>query len=182
MERRAGHRAGRREGRWQNGFLGHYALALMDRSPVHASQLSARIAEQSRGSWQPGPGAVYPAFRSLVARGLAEEYREEGRPTYRITPAGRRQLRRVREARHRWGERFGGSWRLLLDLVEPTEWREIALKRLRGTLATVETLAAGEEDRLPAADRRRLRAETVRELRRALATLADGRGAAREGA
>jgi DNA-binding PadR family transcriptional regulator len=150
--------------RWQRGFLGHYALTVLDRTPLYAHQLSTQIARRSHGLWSPSPGAIYPAFRSLEARGLVRGERRGGRRLYVITAAGRRRLSEVRAQRAQWAERFGGSWRLMLDMVEPERRAETAVRRVRQALDMGETLVVGEEEELPAADRAYLRRTILREL------------------
>jgi DNA-binding PadR family transcriptional regulator len=74
-----------------------YALAQMEREGrVHGYQLSRRIAERTQGAWRPSPGTIYPSLRGLVDRGLARRVGVGRRREYRITPAGRELLRRVR--------------------------------------------------------------------------------------
>ncbi len=161
-------RAAARTPPWQRGFLGHYALSVLGQGPVYAHQLSAQIAERTRGAWTPSPGAIYPAFRSLEARGLARAERRDGRRLYYITAAGRRHLAQIRTARGRWGERFGGSWRLMMDLIEPERRAETGLRRLRQALAMSEALVSGEEELLTAAERAALRRSVVTELQGSL--------------
>lgn len=78
-------------------MIGLYALAIMEREgAVHGYLLARRIAERTGGAWRPGPGTVYPSLRTLVARGLARSRGVGRRREYRITPAGRAVLRRIR--------------------------------------------------------------------------------------
>jgi DNA-binding PadR family transcriptional regulator len=161
--------------RWQRGFLGHYALTVLDRTPLYAHQLSTQIASRSHGLWSPSPGAIYPAFRSLEARGLIRGERHGGRRLYRITAEGRRRLSEVRAQRAQWAERFGGSWRLMLDMVEPERRAESALRRVRQALAMGEALVEGEEGELPATDRTYLRRTILLELEGAAKRLRSGR-------
>ena len=153
--------------RWQRGFLGHYALTVLDRNPVYAHQLSTQISSRSHGLWSPSPGAIYPAFRSLQARGLVRVERQGGRQLYHITAAGRRRLSEVRAARAHWAERFAGSWRLMLDLVEPEKRVEVALRRVRQAVSMGEALVDGEEEELTPTERAYLRRAILVELDRA---------------
>ncbi len=159
---------------WQRGFLGHYALSVLGQGPVYAHQLSAQIAARTQGAWSPSPGAIYPAFRSLEARGLVRAERRDGRRIYFITAAGRRHLAQVREARGRWGERFGGSWRLMLDIIGPERRAETGLRRLRQALEMSEALVGGEEELLTASERAALRRSVMAELRGSLRRLGTG--------
>lgn len=164
---------------WQRGFLGHYALTLLDRNPLYAHQLSTQISTRSRGLWNPSPGAIYPAFRSLEARGLVRAERRGGRRLYFITATGRRQLSQIRASRARWAERFGGSWRIMWDMVEPERRVESAVRRVHQALAMGEALVGGEEEELTPPERaylrRVLRGELERSLRQMRATPAPRR-------
>jgi DNA-binding PadR family transcriptional regulator len=160
-------KTGDRTPRWQRGFLGHYALTVLDRNPIYAHQLATQISSRSHGLWSPSPGAVYPAFRSLEARGLVRTERRGSRRLYFITAAGRRHLSEIRAARAQWAERFGGSWRLMWDMMEPEQRVESALRRVRQSLAMGQALVGGEEEELSAADRAYLRRTLLVELDRA---------------
>ena len=100
-------------------ILGLYSLACMDRDgSIYGYRISRQIAERTGGAWRPGPGAVYPALRALVDRGLARAVRRERRLEYRITSRGRGVLRELREQPSRgsaapdlsvlWAEIVGG--------------------------------------------------------------------------
>jgi len=154
--------------RWQRGFLGHYALTVLDRTPIYAHQLATQIASRSHGLWSPSPGAIYPAFRSLEARGLVRTERRGGRRLYFITATGRRHLSEIRAARAQWAERFGGSWRLMWDMMEPEQRVESALRRVRQAVAMGAALVGGEEEELTAAERAYLRRTILVELERAV--------------
>lgn len=88
-----------KSGRGRPGrLLGMYALSVMAREgPTHGYQLAQRIAERTQGSWQPGPGAIYPALARLTERGFASARRIGTRRTYTATPAGRRFLTQMVE-------------------------------------------------------------------------------------
>jgi DNA-binding PadR family transcriptional regulator len=151
-----------------------YALNALSESPVAVHEVAARIAERTQGAWRPSAGAIYPAFRSLTESRLAKVETVAGVQRYVITPAGRRRLTVLRQQRRQWAGRLGGSWRLMLDLVDRSERAEAALTRLRSTLGTVDLLASGHEDDLPAADRTYLRQQAIHELHRALERLERG--------
>jgi DNA-binding PadR family transcriptional regulator len=151
-------------GGWRRGFLGYYALSVIEREPIYAYQLAAMISERTQGTWQPSPGAVYPALRSLAARGLIRSAQVEGQRSFRITPAGRRRLAAIRRERRQWSERFGNVWRLTLDVVEPRDRAAMGLRRLRSALELVESLGLGEEELVPAESRAQLRREVLKEL------------------
>ena len=99
-------------------MLGFYALSVMEREgAIYGYSLADRISDRTDGAWRPGAGAIYPALRSLVDRGLARETSEGRRRLYRITPSGRALLRGIR-ARWRGAARTGPDLGML--------WSEIA--------------------------------------------------------
>ncbi len=78
------------------------ALALETR---HGLGISERIEQMTRGTFRVGPGSLFPALHRMEERGwLVSEWgaSENNRRAryYRLTPAGRRQLRAETE---RWG-------------------------------------------------------------------------------
>ncbi|HTW55583.1 MAG TPA: PadR family transcriptional regulator [Thermoplasmata archaeon] len=74
-----------------------YALACMESDgPIYGYSIAQRVRDRTEGQWNPGPGTVYPALRSLVRRGLARHERRGRRRLYRITPRGRQLLRQIR--------------------------------------------------------------------------------------
>ncbi len=80
-------------------MLGMYALSLMEKEGhVHGYRVTERIAERTEGAWRPGAGAVYPALRRLVERGLARPSSRSSarRRDFEITPQGRALLHRLR--------------------------------------------------------------------------------------
>jgi DNA-binding PadR family transcriptional regulator len=118
-------------------ILGLYALACMEEEGVYGYQLTRRIAERTEGAWRPGPGAIYPALRALVGRGLARVTPRDRRLEYRITPRGRAVLREIR------AQRSGGSsapdlsllWSEIVGIRDPGEFLVRRVRRAAGALA-----------------------------------------------
>lgn len=151
-------------------LLGLYSLACMDREgSVYGYRISRQIAERTDGAWRPGPGAIYPALRTLVNRGLARAVRVERRLEYRITPRGRVVLREIRNRRSRpasapdlsilWAEIAGGG--------DPGEFLLRRVRRVTGALADYVDREPGSSD-----GGQKLRAKAVRELAAAQRRLA----------
>ncbi len=143
-------------------IIGLYSLACMEREgPVYGYFISDRISERTGGAWRPGAGAVYPALQALVARGLASRSGQGRRLEYRITPAGRRALRRLRSQTEPGGRSAPDLSALWGDVVGRRDLGPFLLHRMRRTLVGIETHLARTAG---TAAGRALRAQVVREL------------------
>jgi DNA-binding PadR family transcriptional regulator len=147
-------------------LVGLYALTCMERDGVvYGYSLASRIAERTSGAWRPGPGAIYPALQRLTDRGFARVRGAGRRREYRITPEGRRFLRKVRRAR--FGEGRAGPDLSLLwaDIAGSPDDSTFFLQRLRRNLDSIEEHLS----RVPTAQLggRPLREHVIDELRAA---------------
>ena len=145
-------------------LVGLYALRCMERDGgVYGYFLAARIAERTAGAWRPGPGAVYPALQRLADRGLAKPHGQGRRREYRITPEGRKLLRKVR--RERGGP--GGSgpdlsllWAEILGVSDDSTYLWLRLRRSLDSIESHLNRAPGSRY-----NGRSLREQVVEELR-----------------
>jgi DNA-binding PadR family transcriptional regulator len=72
-----------------------YILKLLAEGPRHGYEIIKALEERFEGLYTPSAGTVYPRLARLEADGLVTRSDEEGeRKIYRITPAGRAELRR----------------------------------------------------------------------------------------
>ena len=75
---------------------GELKLALLhvaaDLGPTNGYSIMHGLADRVGGSWQPSPGAIYPALLALEDAGLLEGRDDDGTRRYEITAAGRRQV------------------------------------------------------------------------------------------
>ncbi len=75
-------------------------LHLLTREPTYGNRLIDRIKEITRGAISVNPNTMYPLLRELEERGLLDSSWEHPdrrtRRYYSITPAGRREYRRLR--------------------------------------------------------------------------------------
>jgi len=75
---------------------GELKLALLhvaaDLGPTNGYSIMHGLADRVGSSWQPSPGAIYPALLALEDAGLLSGRDEDGARRYEITPAGRRQV------------------------------------------------------------------------------------------
>lgn len=151
-------------------ILGLYSLSCMDRDGrVYGYQISRRIAERTDGAWRPGPGAIYPALRTLVDRGWARTVRQERRLEYEITPRGRTALReiRARRARPASAPDLSVLWAEIVGADDPGEFMLRRVRRVTGALVDYFDRADRGAPRAKA-----LRARAVRELAAAQRRLA----------
>ena len=72
---------------------GELKLALLhvaaDLGPTNGYSIMHGLAERVGGSWQPSPGAIYPALLALEDGGLLIGRDHDGARHYELTPAGR---------------------------------------------------------------------------------------------
>lgn len=75
---------------------GELKLALLhvvaDLGPTNGYSIMHGLAERVGGSWQPSPGAIYPALLALEDAGLLAGRDADGTRRYELTAAGRRQV------------------------------------------------------------------------------------------
>jgi DNA-binding PadR family transcriptional regulator len=74
-----------------------YLLDLLARRPRHGYELIRALEDEMGGTYAPSPGAVYPRLASMESEGLIEHEDVETRKVYRITDAGRAELKARRE-------------------------------------------------------------------------------------
>jgi len=159
-------------------LVGLYALTCMERDGgVYGYSLAARIAERTTGAWRPGPGAIYPALQRLSDRGLAKSHGDGRRREYRITPEGRRLLRKVRRERGSAGGSGPDLSLLWAEILGVSDDSTYLWLRLRRSLDSIEAhLSRAPASRL---DGRSLRAHVVEELRATERRLSAGLAPAR---
>lgn len=72
---------------------GELKLALLhvaaELGPTNGYAIMHGLADRVGGSWQPSPGAIYPALLALEDGGLLVGRDEDGARRYELTPAGR---------------------------------------------------------------------------------------------
>lgn len=93
-----------------HGDLRLWLLKLLDERPRHGYDIIAGLEEQFLGLYSPSPGTVYPRLSALEHEGLIEvEREEEGRKVYRLTDAGRVELRERSDELEALGQRLARS-------------------------------------------------------------------------
>ncbi len=78
-----------------HGRLRLYLLKLLDENPRHGYDIIRQLEDRFMGLYAPSAGTVYPRLQRLESEGLVTRTEEpDGRKVYRITEAGREELRR----------------------------------------------------------------------------------------
>jgi DNA-binding PadR family transcriptional regulator len=78
---------------FRHGRLRLYLLRLLDEEPRHGYEVIRLLRDRFMGVYAPSPGTIYPRLARLEDEGLVTHDEESGRKVYRITEAGREELR-----------------------------------------------------------------------------------------
>lgn len=76
-----------------HGQLRLYLLALLDDGPRHGYEVIQDLEQRFNGLYSPSAGTVYPRLAKLEEEGLVERVDEGRKAVYRITDAGRAEVR-----------------------------------------------------------------------------------------
>ena len=76
-----------------HGQLRLYLLALLEEGPRHGYEIIRALEERFNGLYSPSAGTVYPRLAKLEEEGLVERSEDGRKATYRITEAGRAEVR-----------------------------------------------------------------------------------------
>ena len=79
---------------FRHGRLRLYLLRLLDEEPRHGYEVIRLLRDRFMGVYAPSPGTIYPRLARLEEEGLVTHDEENGRKVYRITDAGREELRK----------------------------------------------------------------------------------------
>ena len=78
---------------FRHGSLRLYLLRLLDVEPRHGYEVIRLLRDRFMGVYSPSPGTIYPRLARLEEEGLVTHDEVDGRKVYRITEAGREELR-----------------------------------------------------------------------------------------
>ncbi|HEX6067062.1 MAG TPA: PadR family transcriptional regulator [Longimicrobiales bacterium] len=78
---------------FDRGDLKFVILRLLDRKPMHGYEVMRALEEESGGCYRASAGSVYPTLQMLEDQGFVASSEEDGKKIYRITEAGRKNLR-----------------------------------------------------------------------------------------
>ena len=97
---------------FEGGELRIAILSLLSDEPKHGYQLMKEMKERSGGTYHASAGSIYPTLQQLEDEGLILSRREDSRRVYRLTPAGKKELKNDPEMAKRIWER-AASWEQL---------------------------------------------------------------------
>lgn len=78
---------------FRHGRLRLYILKLLDEAPRHGYEIIRLLQDRFLGVYAPSPGTIYPRLSRLEEEGLVTHDSAHGRKVYRLTDAGREELR-----------------------------------------------------------------------------------------
>jgi DNA-binding PadR family transcriptional regulator len=96
---------GRGQRFFESGEVRLAILSLLSEGPKHGYQLMKEMAERSGGVYKASAGSVYPTLQQLEDEQLIESEQQGGRRIYRMTDAGREELKKDPETVRRIWER-----------------------------------------------------------------------------
>ena len=144
---------------FRHGSLRLYLLRLLDEEPRHGYEVIRLLRDRFMGVYSPSPGTIYPRLARLEEEGLVTHDEVDGRKVYRITEAGREELRSRSDELDELEEELSAS---VSDIVR--EVREDVRQTVR-SLREELTWAARESRRMGRAPARRPRAGQVARAR-----------------
>jgi DNA-binding PadR family transcriptional regulator len=103
---------------FRHGGLRLYLLKLLDEQPRHGYDVISLLEDRFFGLYAPSAGTVYPRLARLETEGLVEHDEVEGRKVYRLTDAGRDELRRSESQLKELEEELATSVRALAREVK----------------------------------------------------------------
>ncbi len=116
-----------------HGQLRLYLLSLLDEAPRHGYELIRALEDRFNGMYTPSAGTIYPRLARLEEEGLVEREDSGRKAVYRITEAGRAEVRaRAEELRDLDDDLTASVQRLASQVREQVR---AASQDLRGELA-----------------------------------------------
>lgn len=94
-----------------HGDLRLYLLKLLEDGPKHGYELIRLLEDRFLGMYSPSPGTVYPRLAALEEDGLVTSEEQDGRKVYKLTDAGRAELRSRSDEVREVGDRVASSAR-----------------------------------------------------------------------
>jgi len=177
---------------FRHGSLRLYLLRLLDEEPRHGYEVIRLLRDRFMGVYSPSPGTIYPRLARLEEEGLVTHDEVDGRKVYRITEAGREELRSRSDELDELEEELSASVsdivrevredvrQTVRSLREELTWAARESRRMGREMATdvrEQTRQARDEAREQA---RQARDEAREQVRQAKEQARQARGDARE--
>ena len=159
---------------FRHGSLRLYLLRLLDEEPRHGYEVIRLLRDRFMGVYSPSPGTIYPRLARLEEEGLVTHDEVDGRKVYRITEAGREELRSRSDELDELEEELSAS---VSDIVR--EVREDVRQTVR-SLREELTWAARESRRMGQAAAADAREQAKQDRDEALAQARQARDEAKE--
>jgi DNA-binding PadR family transcriptional regulator len=159
---------------FRHGSLRLYLLRLLDEEPRHGYEVIRLLRDRFMGVYSPSPGTIYPRLARLEEEGLVTHDEVDGRKVYRITEAGREELRSRSDELDELEEELSAS---VSDIVR--EVREDVRQTVR-SLREELTWAARESRRMGQAAAADAREQAKQARDEALTQARDARDEAKE--
>jgi len=128
---------------FRHGRLRLYLLRLLDEEPRHGYEVIRLLRDRFMGVYAPSPGTIYPRLARLEEEGLVTHDEENGRKVYRITEAGREELRSRGDELHELEQELSASVSDIVREVKEDVRETVRSLREELTKATPEPAASG---------------------------------------
>ncbi|PSL36942.1 PadR family transcriptional regulator [Labedella gwakjiensis] len=132
---------------FSHGSLRLYLLKLLDEAPRHGYELIQALSERFGGTYSPSAGTIYPRLAKLEEEGLVTKASDGRKTVYRITDAGRAELRARGEELGRVESEVTDSVRRLAHEVRSDV--TAAMRSLKADLASAARDARQSASRVP---------------------------------
>ncbi len=153
---------------FRHGSLRLYLLRLLDEEPRHGYEVIRLLRDRFMGVYSPSPGTIYPRLARLEEEGLVTHDEVDGRKVYRITEAGREELRSRSDELDELEEELSASVSDIVREVREDVRQTVRSLREELTWAARESRRASKEGGAEFRDQaRQTRQEAMDEARRA---------------
>jgi DNA-binding PadR family transcriptional regulator len=151
---------------FRHGSLRLYLLRLLDEEPRHGYEVIRLLRDRFMGVYSPSPGTIYPRLARLEEEGLVTHDEVDGRKVYRITEAGRDELRSRSDELDELEEELSASVNDIVREVREDVRQTVRSLREELTWAARESRRTGREVSAEAREQARQARDEAREQAR----------------
>ena len=148
---------------FRHGSLRLYLLRLLDEEPRHGYEVIRLLRDRFMGVYSPSPGTIYPRLARLEEEGLVTHDEVDGRKVYRITEAGRDELRSRSDELDELEEELSASVNDIVREVREDVRQTVRSLREELTWAARESRRTGRETSAEAREQARQARDEARE-------------------